>query len=107
MVGTTVARGLLAAKWKVKIIETDESKATDLAAELDCMVIHGDGTDISIFEEEHIGEDPVLVAVTSNDEKNLLVSLLAKQEGVSRIVTRADKAANERLFERAGINSGI
>jgi trk system potassium uptake protein TrkA len=104
LVGTTVARGLLAAKWKVKIIEADEDRATDLAAELDCMVIHGDGTDISIFEEEHIGEDPVLVAVTSNDEKNLLVSLLAKQEGVSRIVTRADKSSNERLFERAGID---
>jgi len=104
VVGTAVARGLLAAKWNVKLIEADENRATDLAADLDCMVIHGDGTDLSIFEEEHIGEDPVLVAVTSNDEKNLLISLLAKQEGVTRIVTRADKATNERLFERAGID---
>jgi trk system potassium uptake protein TrkA len=46
----------------------------------------------------------VLVATTDNDEKNLLVSLLAKQLGVKRIVTRADRLSNERLFEKVGID---
>jgi trk system potassium uptake protein TrkA len=68
------------------------------------LVLHGDGTDLDLLESERIGDDPVLLAVTSNDEKNLLVSLLAKNIGVPRIVTRVDQQSNERLFEKVGID---
>ena len=68
------------------------------------LVLHGDGTDLDLLQAERIGERPLLVAVTSNDEKNLLVSLLAKSLGVERIVTRADHLSNERLFEKVGID---
>ena len=51
-----------------------------------------------------VAESRVLVAVTNSDERNLLISLLGKQLGIPRIVTRAGSAVNERLFERVGID---
>ena len=75
-----------------------------MAEELDALVLHGDGADIELLEQEGVDELPVVVAVTNNDEKNLLISLLAKQLGVPRIVTRADKLTNELMFERVGID---
>ncbi|MBC8407043.1 MAG: Trk system potassium transporter TrkA [Planctomycetes bacterium] len=104
VVGTAVANGLHAAGWSTKIIESSRKRAEQIAQTVGGLVLHGDGTDLELLESEQIGSEPVLIAVTSNDEVNLLVSLLAKQEGVPRIVTRADRATNERLFEKVGID---
>lgn len=104
VVGLTVAKGLESAGWSVKVVESEERRANEIAQQLKSMVLHGDGTNLELLAEEHIGDDPVLIAVTSRDEVNLLVSLLAKQEGVPRIITRADRMSNERLFEKVGID---
>ena len=104
VVGLTVALGLEAAGWNVKVIETGRARCEEIAPLLRGLVLHGDGTDLDLLEQERIGESSVLVAVTSNDEKNLLVSLLAQSLGVRRIVTRANTLGNERLFERVGID---
>lgn len=104
-VGMTVALGLEEAGWSVKLIESNRERCEEIAALLDkTLVLHGDGGDLDLLEQEQVGEDSVLVVVTSNDEKNLLVSLLAKSMGVPRILTRATTQANERLFERVGID---
>ncbi len=103
-VGAHVARGLAAAGWTVRLIEADRTRAERIAPLIKALVIHGDGTDLELLEQEQVADDSVLVAVTSNDEKNLLVSLIAKSLGVPRIVTRADTLTNERLFERVGID---
>jgi len=103
-VGVTVVRGLEEAGWEVKLVESNKERCEEIASGLDSMVLHGDGADIDLLEQERIGEASVLVATTDNDEKNLLVSLLAKQLGVNRIVTRADRLSNERLFEKVGID---
>ena len=104
VVGFAVAEGLEKAGWEIKLIEANETRAAEIAPRLKSLVLHGDGTDIELLREERISDAPVLIAVTSNDEKNLLVSLLARQQGVQRIITRADKAANEWLFESVGID---
>lgn len=103
-VGMAVAKGLQDAGWKLKVIERDRKRCEEIAPDLKALVLHGDGTDLDLLESERIGEAPVLVAVTSNDEKNLLVSLLGKSLGVKRIITRADLLSNERLFEKVGID---
>lgn len=103
-VGFAVTEGLERAGWDVKLIEADEKRALEIAPQLKSLVLHGDGSNLELLREEHIADYPVLIAVTSNDEKNLLVSLLAKQQGVPRIVTRADIEANEMLFEDVGID---
>lgn len=103
-VGLSVARGLREAGWWVKMIEKSEARCEYLSEQLNCLVLHGDGSDIDLLREEHAETTAALIAVTNNDEKNLLISLIAKQLGVERIITRADKQVNEHIFDRAGID---
>ena len=92
----------------LRIVESDESRGAMLAARLKrALVLHGDGTDLELLENEDIGRSDVLVSVIDNDEKNLLASLLGRQLGARRIITRVSKRANLRLFERVGIDVAI
>jgi trk system potassium uptake protein TrkA len=89
----------------VKVIEPDPQRCDEISRALaKALVIAGDGTNLDLLESEGVAESRVLVAVTNSDERNLLISLLGKQLGIPRIVTRAGTAANERLFERVGID---
>jgi trk system potassium uptake protein TrkA len=90
------------------IIERDQQRGEVLAARLRrTLVLNGDGTDLELLEAEDIGRSDVLVSVIDNDERNLFASLLARQLGVKRIITRVGKRANLRLFERVGIDIAI
>jgi trk system potassium uptake protein TrkA len=71
------------------------------------LVLSGDGTDLELLESEDIGRSDVLVSVIDNDERNLSASLLGRQLGVRRIITRVSKAANLRMFEHVGIDVAI
>lgn len=105
LVGFDVAKGLGDAGWEVKVVDADRARCEEISPLLPkALVLHFDGTNLDRLQEEDVGESSVLIAVTSNDEKNLMVSLLAKHLGVPRIVTRADKSSNERLFEKVGID---
>lgn len=103
-VGLAVALGMEDAGWQIKVIESNKSRCEEISRVLNSLVLHGDGSDLSMLEEERIDDDSVLIAVTTNDEKNLLVSLLAKQLEVPRIITRASLQSHERLFERVGVD---
>ena len=90
---------------EVAIIERDPSRGELLASRLRRgLVLNGDGTDLELLEAEDIGRSDVLVSVIDNDERNLLASLLGRQLGVRRIITRVSRLANLRLFERVGID---
>lgn len=104
VVGLLVAKGLEQAGWEIKLIEVSRDRCEDIAPQLNGLVLHGDGSDMDLLEEERVTECPVLIAVTSNDEKNLLVSLIGRHLGVDRVITRADRLSNERMFERVGID---
>lgn len=104
-VGFFLARQLEQAGIKVKIIEQSEARCLFLTDNLRrSLVLNGNGTDIELLEEERVGSSDVVICVTDNDEKNLLCSLLVKELGVRRIVTRAGNARNIELFERVGID---
>jgi trk system potassium uptake protein TrkA len=90
------------------LIERDPERGEMIAGRLrHTLVLNGDGTDLELLENEDVGRSDVLVGVIDNDEKNLLASLLARQLGVPRIITRVSKRANLRLFERVGIDIAI
>ena len=93
---------------ELTLIERDAARAELIAARLQhTLVLRGDGTDLELLESEDVGRSDVLVGVIDNDEKNLLASLLARQLGVARIITRVSKRTNLRLFERVGIDIAI
>ena len=92
----------------VVIIERDLARGELLASRLrHVLVLNGDGTDLELLEAEDIGRSDVLVCVIDNDERNLLASLLGRQLGVQRIMTRVSRLANLRLFERVGIDVAL
>jgi trk system potassium uptake protein TrkA len=93
---------------ELRVIEHDEARGEMLAARLRrALVLRGDGTDLALLESEDIGHSDVLVSVIDNDEKNLLASLLGRQLGVRRIITRVSRPENLRLFERVGVDVAI
>ena len=107
-VGLKLAKCLEDLKLKIKIIERDEERCQYISEELEStLVINGDGTDLELLNEEDIGASDVVVSVTNNDEKNLLCSLLVKQLGVKRVISRVSKNANVSLFERVGVDIAI
>jgi len=107
-VGMMLAENLEAIKIKTKIIEKDYKRCQELAEKLkSTLIINGDGTNLKLLDEEEIGSCDVMVSVTNNDEKNLLCSLLAKQLGVKRVISRVSKVVNTPLFEKVGIDVAI
>ncbi len=107
-VGFMLAQNLENIGVRTKIIEVDTQRADFLSDNLKkTLVIKGDGTDLELLESEDIGDSEVLVSVTNNDEKNLLCSLLAKQLGVTRVITRVNKVRNVNLFEKVGIDVAV
>jgi trk system potassium uptake protein TrkA len=92
----------------VVIIERDLARGELLASRLRrVLVLNGDGTDLELLEAEDIGRSDVLVCVIDNDERNLLASLLGRQLGARRVITRVSRLANLRLFERVGIDVAL
>ena len=107
-VGLKLARTLENLRLKLKIIERDEERCNYLSKELrNALVIHGDGTDLELLNEEDISSSDVVVSVTNNDEKNLLCSLLVKHLGAKRVISRVTKNTNLALFEQVGIDIAI
>ncbi len=93
---------------RVRIMERDPARGEMLAARLSrTLVLNGDGTDLELLESENVGRSDVLVCVIDNDERNLLASLLGRQLGVPKIVTRVSRSTNLRLFERVGIDVAL
>ena len=95
-VGAMLAKSLDDLKIKTKIIEKDYERCQFLAQTLEhTLVIHGDGTNLKILDEEEIGSSDIVISVTNNDERNLLCSLLCKQLGVKRVIARVAKVLNK------------
>jgi trk system potassium uptake protein len=107
-VGFMVAEELSEGRIDLTIIESDEERAEKLAIHLPkALVLRGDGTDLELLEQERIEDADVIVAVTSDDATNLLISLLGKQLGIPKVITRVGRARNRRLFERVGIEAPL
>ncbi len=107
-VGLMLAENLEKINIKTKIIEKDYKRCEDITEVLkNTLVLYGDGTNMELLEQEDIGDCDVVICVTNNDEKNLLCSLLTKQMGAKKIITRVSKPTNIGLFEKVGIDVAI
>ncbi len=104
-VGLMLAKNLEKSKVHIKVIERNMKRCEYLAEILsNTLIINGDGTDLELLTQEEIPSSDAVISVTNNDEKNLLCSLLAKQLGVKRIVSRVSKDVNIPLFDKVGID---
>ena len=62
---------------------------------------------MELLQAEDIGRSDVVVSVVDSDERNLLMSLLARELGVRRVIARVTRPANLRLFERMGVDVAL
>lgn len=107
-VGYELALELEKTSMKLKLIENDYERCEVLSQNLQkTLILNGSGTDLELLEEEEIGKCDVTIAITNNDEKNLLCSLLSKQLGTKKVITRVSQGATANLFERVGVDVAI
>lgn len=108
MVGFYLAKRLEKMGLSVKLIEQNADRCAEIAEELtDTMILNGDGSDLALLREEEAGKMDVVFAVTGQDDKNLLCSLLAKQLGAGKILSRVNRSTYIKLFEMVGVDRAV
>lgn len=104
-VGYYLAKTLLMEDHEVLLIERDVSKVEYYAERLGAVVIRGDGAEASVLEQAGAGRADVVVAVTGEDEDNLVVCQVAKNRfKVGRTIARVNNPKNEQLFRLLGVD---
>jgi len=106
-VGMNLASFLIADGHDVTLIENDENLCTTAAAELDALVICGNGTDTKTLEEANVASADVFVAATGNDEANLLACILVREFNIPKIIARVSEPSHSEAFRKVGIDSVI
>lgn len=107
-VGFELALELEKTSMKLKLIESDLERCEELSLNLQkTLILNASGTSLELLEEEDVGKSDVVVAITNNDEKNLLCSLLSKQLGAKKVITRVSQGTTANLFERVGVDVAI
>lgn len=89
----------------VKLVEKDLDRCRYLSTHLNnVMVLHSDGTDLSLLEEENMNEMDAFVTATGYDEENLLLALTAKQHGIADVISKVSHENYKDLIERMGVD---
>ncbi len=103
-----LAQQLIEMGVKVKIIEIDEKRCIELSQRLNKVNIScADGTDHDILEEERVYDADAVVTLTGIDEENILLSLLAKKNGVEKVVTKVNRMSLIQLSDTLSLDSII
>ncbi|MDR2186995.1 MAG: Trk system potassium transporter TrkA [Azonexus sp.] len=106
-IGLRLAKAL-EGRYQVKLLESRPQRAELLANELnDTLVLHGAATDEGLLEQENIGEMDLFLAVTNDDEDNIMASSLAKRLGCKRVVALINRRAYAEMIEGGPIDIGI
>ena len=107
-IGFRLARLLDEQQVQAKIIESNVERCNLLAEKLDkVVVLCGDGSDQDLLAEENISSTDVLVALTQDDETNILTSLLAKRMGARKAITKISKFSYLPLMSVIGIEKVV
>ena len=103
-VGFNLASFLINDGYDVTIIENNPLLCSDVANELDCLVICGSGTDMEILEEANIKNADVFVAATGNDDANLLACILVNEFEIPKLIARVSDPSHSEAFKKNGID---
>ncbi len=108
-VGANVTRSLMERDQEVVLIESGHERADTLEAEFGHRVIHGDGTELYVLERAGVARPPdIVVAVTGDDEDNLVIAQLAQERyGVQKVIARVNDPRNQVHFDLLGISPTV
>lgn len=103
-----LADQLVKGKYNVKVIEKDYNRCLMLSELLPgASIVHGDGSDQLLLEEEGIDSCDAIVCLTGLDEENIIISLYAQKKNVTKIITKVNKESFAGLVETIGVASVI
>ncbi len=107
-IGFYLAEMLEAAGYQPKMIEKDEDRCLFLAEHLKkTIVLKGDGTDQDLLKEENIAGVNTFIAATSDEEANILSSLVAKRLGAGRCISIISKPEYLSMVSTIGIDVAV
>ncbi len=107
-VGYYLVKTLLSHGYEPTIIEIDKKVCSQIANELDIPVICGDGTSLDALKEAEVGRSSVVVAVSGQDEDNLVVCQIAKKIfDVPKTIVRVNNPKNADVMKKLGVDNVI
>ncbi len=107
-VGSYLIKELLEKDHKVHVVENNKGNCKLLKERYGVKVFCGDGTNENLLEQAGINEAEVVLAVTGDDQDNLVICQMAERKfDVPRTFTRVNTPGNERLFDWLGVNVAV
>ena len=104
-IGFRLAKRLEGKSVHTKITARNPERSLEIAETLTkTVVLCADGTDMDILAAENLKDMDAVVAVTDDQETNILVSLLSKRQGVRKAITKVDRMSYLNLMSTIGIN---
>lgn len=104
-VGFQIAKSLQDVENRLSLIDINRNRCLELADTLEKVtIIHGDGTNLSLLEEEHVETSDYILSVTKHDEVNLMSSLLGQELGVPRSFTLVHRPGYSHVYDHLGVS---
>ncbi len=101
-----LAKQLLPMGIGIKIIEQDKERCNELSELLpQAMIIHGDGTDRNLLDEEGLPRIHAFVSWTSLDEENIMLSLYAKSVSKAKTITKVHRISYDEIIDSLDLGS--
>ena len=107
-VGWNLARELIEKENEVTVIEANRLRYEVVEEELEHNIQYGDGTELWVLERSGIERADLVIAVTGDDEDNILICQMAREKyGVDRVVSRCNNPRNLQHFELLGVKPAV
>ncbi|MCG2718832.1 MAG: Trk system potassium transporter TrkA [Nanoarchaeota archaeon] len=105
--GEEILERLEGTKLNIKIIEKDRKRCQELNEKTKQLILCADGTDLNMLLSENLEKADCFIAITADDENNVMTSLFAKQKGVKKVISRVTKAYEEEIVGKVGLDSTV
>lgn len=103
-IGVAVAQNLIPDNHSVVLIDQDKEKLDRLSETMDCGMVVGDGTSPAIIREAMADEDvDVLLALSNQDQDNILAALVGRSLGIERTIPQITNPELKHLCEELGL----
>lgn len=107
-VGRYLTETLVNDGYEVLLIERIKAKVEQYTEQLGGVVVQGDACEAQVLADAGAGRADVIIAVTGDDEDNLVICQMAKRKfNVGRTIARVNNPKNERIFKHLGIDATV
>src|SRR5438445_11302147 len=107
-VGWNLARELIQKGNELTLVESDRQRFSTVEEELEHSVQYGDGSELWVLERAGIERADMVIAVTGDDEDNILICQVAREKyGVERVIARCNNPRNLQHIELLGVKPAV